>query len=129
VKRARFYVIGFTALAFFDTLTQVSFKLTATRIGSFVMSTRWLQSAAASPWIYVALAGYAGAFITWMTLLEHAPIGPSFAASHIDVVTVLAISIPLFGERVGTSQIVGAVCIIAGILLLSRSEARTAAVD
>ncbi len=59
-----------------------------------------------------------------MTLLEHAPIGPAFAASHIDVATVLIISVPLFGERLAPVQIAGAACIIAGILLLSRSEAR-----
>jgi drug/metabolite transporter (DMT)-like permease len=124
VTRARFYVIGFAVLAAFDTLTQVSFKLATQRTGEFVLDIGWLKAAALAPWIYVAVAGYLGAFITWMTLLEYAPVGPAFAASHIDVVTVLAISVPLFGERLAPAQIAGAGCIIAGILLLSRSEAQ-----
>ena len=124
MTRTRFYVIGFAVLAVFDTLTQVSFKLAAQRTGEFAFAVAWLRAAAVAPWIYVAIAGYLGAFITWMTLLEHAPVGPAFAASHIDVATVLIISVPLFGERLAPVQIAGAACIIAGILLLSRSEAR-----
>jgi len=127
VTRARFYAIGFAVLAVFDTLTQVSFKLASQRTGEFVFALAWLRAAALAPWIYVAVAGYLGAFVTWMTLLEHAPIGPAFAASHIDVVTVLVISVPLFGEHLAPVQIAGAVCIAAGILLLSRSEARQGA--
>jgi drug/metabolite transporter (DMT)-like permease len=59
-----------------------------------------------------------------MTLLEHAPVGPAFAASHLEVVTVLLISIPLFGERVSAAKAAGAVCIVAGIILLSISESK-----
>ena len=79
-----------------------------------------------SPWTYLAIVGYLGAFAAWMTLLERAPVGPAFAVSHIDVVTVLVVSVPLFGERLTRWQLGGAACIAAGILLLSRSEARAA---
>jgi drug/metabolite transporter (DMT)-like permease len=127
VTRTRFYLIGFSVLAGFDTLTQVSFKLATHRTGEFAMTMQWLKAAALSPWIYVAIAGYLGAFVTWMTLLEHAPVGPSFAASHIDVVTVLVVSIPLFGERLMPIQIAGAVCVVAGILFLSFSDAQKSA--
>ena len=126
MTRTRFYVIGFAVLALFDTMTQVSFKLAAQWTGEFAFALAWLRTAALVPWIYLAVAGYLGAFVTWMTLLEHAPVGPAFAASHIDVVTVLVISVPLFGEHLAPPQIAGAACIIAGILLLSRSESRVA---
>lgn len=104
-----------------DTITQVSFKLTSTQAGEFRFSRLWIGAAARSPWIYVAIAGYLGAFVMWMTLLEHAPVGPAFAASHIDIVLVLLISVPLFGERLTRLQLVGAACIIAGIVFLSRA--------
>lgn len=124
MTRAKFYIAGFGLLAAFDTLTQISFKLAALRTGEFAPSTQWLTAAATSPWIYVAIAGYIGAFVAWMTLLEHAPVGPAFAASHLDVVTVLAISVPLFHERLKAPQLFGAALIVAGILCLSRSESR-----
>lgn len=129
MSRTRFYLIGFGALAFFDTLTQVSLKLAAQRTGAVVFHAAWLQSALLAPGVYGAIAGYVGAFLTWMKLLEHAPVGPAFAASHIDVVTVLLISIPLFGERLGAVQIVGALLISAGIIVLAMSESREPPTD
>jgi drug/metabolite transporter (DMT)-like permease len=129
MTRGRFYLLGFTVLALFDTLAQVSFKFAALRAGPVALTAEWLAAAALTPWIYLAVTGYLGAFVTWMTLLEHAPIGPAFAASHIDVVTVLIVSVPLFGERLTPAQIVGGACIAIGIVLLSRSEATTTAAD
>jgi drug/metabolite transporter (DMT)-like permease len=123
----RFYVGGFALLALFDTATQVAFKLAAERTGEFAAAASWLRAAALSPWIWIAVAGYLGAFLTWMTLLEHAPVGPAFAASHIDVVTVLVASALFFGERLTPARIGGAVLIIAGIFLLSRQPAAEAA--
>ena len=96
---ARFYGIGFGALLLFDTWTQVAFKLATRRTGEFSWSAGWLEAAALTPWIYGAVAGYLGAFVMWMTLLKQAPVGPAFAASHLEVVTVFIISVPLFGER------------------------------
>jgi drug/metabolite transporter (DMT)-like permease len=124
VNRSRFYVIGFSALALFDTWTQVSFKLATHTTGEFNMTMGWLKSAVASPWIYAAVAGYLGSFVSWMTLLRHAPVGPAFAASHIEVVTVLIISVPLFGEHLSAPKILGAACIVLGIILLSLSESK-----
>jgi drug/metabolite transporter (DMT)-like permease len=122
MTRSRFYVLGFTALAFCDTLTQVCFKLATRQSGVLRWELHWLLAAAQSPWLYVAIAGYLGAFVTWMTLLEHAPVGPAFAASHLDVVTVLLVSVPLFGERLTAGEIAGAACIVLGIGMLSRGE-------
>jgi drug/metabolite transporter (DMT)-like permease len=126
MTRARFYLMGFGALAFFDTLTQVSLKLATQRTGEFAFAMAWLHAAVLAPWVYGAIAGYLGAFVTWMKLLEHAPVGPAFAASHVDVVTVLLISVPLFGERLGATQIAGALLIGAGILFLALSESKEA---
>lgn len=121
-----FYIIGFGALILFDTFTQVSFKLASTHAGEFAMTSRWLHEIVFSPWIYGAVLGYCGAFVTWMTLLKHAPIGPAFAASHLEVITVLAISVMYFGEHLSFMQIVGGLCIVAGIVCFSLSKAEAA---
>ena len=65
---------------------------------------------------------YVGAFVTWMTLLEHAPIGPAFAASHLEVISVMVLSVVLFNEHIGTPQWIGSALIIAGIVCLAISE-------
>lgn len=119
----RFYIIGFGALMVFDTWTQVCFKLASTHAGEFVPTLQWLIQVFHNYWIFGAVAGYVGSFITWMTLLKHAPVGPAFAASHLEVVTVLAISVLYFGEHLSFMQVIGALCIVAGIICLSKSEA------
>jgi drug/metabolite transporter (DMT)-like permease len=118
----RFYAIGFLVLVCFDTIAQVCFKLTANQAMPPEASLAWLLRVASEPWVYCAIGCYIGAFVTWMTLLEHAPIGPAFAASHIEVVSVLALSAWLFGERMAAPQWIGSAMIVAGIVCLAASE-------
>ncbi len=118
----RFYLIGFGALLAFDTLAQVCFKLAGMHALPLQPNAAWLLRLFAEPWVYGAVAGYIGAFFTWMTLLKHAPIGPAFAASHLEVVSGLLLSVPIFGEHIGLMQGIGAIAIVAGILCLARSE-------
>ncbi|TFZ08761.1 DMT family transporter [Ramlibacter humi] len=126
VRKQRLYLLGFGALVVFDTLAQVCFKLAGEHALPLQADLAWLGRVAAHPWIYGALVGYLGAFVTWMTLLEHAPIGPAFAASHLEIVAVLAVSAVLFGERLAPLQIAGAVFIALGIVVLGISEVREA---
>lgn len=118
----RFYLVGFLVLVAFDTFAQICFKFTANHAFPPEANLAWLARVLSSPWVYCAIACYLGAFFTWMTLLEHAPIGPAFAASHIEVVSVMALSVALFGEKIGTPQFIGAALVIAGIVCLAFSE-------
>ena len=118
----RFYFIGFLVLMAFDTLAQLSFKQAGNSALPLELSLAWLMRVFGQPWIYGAFIGYIGAFFTWMSLLKRAPIGPAFAASHLEIITVLALSHYLFNEQIGWSQIVGCLFIIAGIICLALSE-------
>ena len=120
----RFYVLGFAALAMFDTLTQVSFKLATVRAGEFSLNISWLSHVLLSLPIYGAMVGYLGSFVTWMTLLKHAPVGPSFAASHLEIISVLLISFVFFGEHLNATQLLGAASIVLGVVCLSLSKAK-----
>ena len=120
----RFYFIGFAALIVFDTVTQVFFKLATQHTGPFEANTGWLFGIINNGWIFGAMLGYVLAFFTWMTLLKHAPVGPAFAASHLEVVTVLAVSVAYFGEHLSLLQVLGAICIVSGIICLSLSESK-----
>ncbi|GAA4336094.1 hypothetical protein GCM10023144_30070 [Pigmentiphaga soli] len=119
----RFYIVGFLALMAFDTLAQISFKVAGEHALPLEFSPAWLLRVFGQPWIYGAFAGYLGAFFTWMTLLQRAPIGPAFAASHLEIVSVLAVSAVFFGEAVGWPQMAGALLILGGIACLAVSEA------
>jgi len=119
----RFYLLGFLALMAFDTLAQISFKYAATQALPLEFSADWLLRVFGQPWIYGAFVGYIGAFFAWMTLLQRAPIGPAFAASHLELVSVMLLSVYLFDERIGPWQVVGALTIVAGIVCLALGEA------
>ena len=125
MNKVYFYLLGFGMLILFDTLTQVSFKLASTHAGGFVLEWRWLIEVFKNPWIYGAVVGYLGAFFAWMTLLKHAPVGPAFAASHLEIVFVLIISSIYFGEKLNAMQVFGALCIVVGIVFLSLSESKS----
>ncbi|QXZ08818.1 DMT family transporter [Comamonas sp. Y33R10-2] len=119
----RFYIIGFLVLMAFDTLAQLSFKMAGESALPLEFSPAWLTRVFGQPWIYGAFVGYIGAFFTWMSLLKHAPIGPAFAASHLEIISVMAISYWLFKESIGWPQIIGCLFIVVGIMCLAVSEA------
>lgn len=90
-----------------------------------MIEVEWLVRVLETPWVYGAIIGYLGAFAIWMTLLRHAPVGPAFAASHLDVVGVLMISVPLFSESLSMAQMLGAMLVIAGVVCLAQSESES----
>jgi drug/metabolite transporter (DMT)-like permease len=118
----RFYIIGFLALMSFDTLAQLSFKQASLAALPVEADTAWLFRLFSRVWIYGAVAGYVGAFITWMTLLKYAPVGPSFAASHLELVSVALLSAWIFGEELNACKIAGGLLILLGVLCLAEED-------
>ncbi|KZC17788.1 hypothetical protein RHOFW510R12_02700 [Rhodanobacter sp. FW510-R12] len=118
----RFYLFGFLLLMGFDSLAQISFKYAGTQALPVEVNVAWLLRVFGQPWVYGAIVGYVGAFFTWMALLKHAPIGPAFAASHLEVVSVMLLSVWLFDEQLTLVRVAGASAIIAGIVCLGFAE-------
>lgn len=124
MKRGGFYLVGFLLLMGFDSIGAISFKYAGMHALPVQADAAWLLRLFGKPWIYGAVIGYIGAFFTWMTLLKHAPIGPAFAASHLEVVSVMLLSLWLFGDRLTLAHMLGALAIVAGIACLGLAESR-----
>lgn len=118
----RFYIIGFLTLMAFDTLAQISFKYTAMAAEPLDLDLAWFIRIFSQPWVYAAFAGYLGAFVTWLSLLRHAPVGPSFAASHLEIISVTLLSVWLFNDPLNAHKVAGGILIILGVLCLAKSE-------
>jgi drug/metabolite transporter (DMT)-like permease len=86
----------------------------------------WFEALLRSPSFYMTLGSYLGAFAVYMTLMRHVAVGPLFAASHLELVTITAISVLWLGERFNWVQALGCLIILGGVVLLGFSE-RTAA--
>ena len=121
-NRAVFYLVGFGLLMTFDTFGAICFKLAGMHALPVEANVDWLLRLFRHPWVYGAVLGYIGAFFTWMSLLKHAPIGPAFAASHLEVVSVTLVSIWLFHEPLTAAKVIGALAILAGIACLALAE-------
>lgn len=119
-----FYIVGFIVLMSFDTLAQISFKYASIHAMPLTYDMAWLSRILTHYWIYGAILGYIGAFFTWMTLLKHAPVGPAFAASHLELISVTILSIWLFNEPLTLSKVIGAIFILAGVLFLAKDESQ-----
>lgn len=124
ISRRQFYIAGFLFLLVMDTFSQVCFKMAANHAEPFIASTEWLLRVLHDPWVYGSIVGYIGAFLVWMTLLREISVGSAFAASHLEVIGVMIISVPLFGEHLSPLQYLGAALIVAGVGCLAYSEPR-----
>lgn len=114
--------LGFLVLLAFDTLAQVCFKYSALHALPMTGDAAWLLRIFSQPWIYGAGLGYVGTFFIWITLLRKVSVGPAFAASHLEVVSVMLCSAWLFHETLTLPRLAGAALILAGIFCLGRAE-------
>lgn len=115
-------ILGFLLLLGIDTLQQVTAKLAAINIGEPMPHVDWLFKVLNEPLVYAVLGLYCAAFVVYSWLLRIAPVGPSYAALHGHVVTVLLVSIFFFGERLTMIQVAGCGLIVAGIIVLAVTE-------
>lgn len=126
MMRWLFYV-GFVALLGFDTLGQIAFKLTAMATEPVEPSLAFVGRLLQEPWAWGIAVAYGGAFLTYVMLMRSTAIGPLFAASHLEILTVAAASFYLFGERLAPIQIVGCLTILAGAVVLAHAEGKAGA--
>ena len=123
----RFYLLAFLCLMASDTLAQTCFKLAGAAAEPLEPGMDWVLRIVQSPWSYGALTGYLCSFVTWMTLLRHAPVGPAFAASHMELISVTLLSAWLFHEPITLSKVAGGLLILLGVLCLAKDESAGAA--
>ena len=115
-------LLGFLLLVAIDTFVQIGFKLAGNNTLPVTLDLPWLERVVREPWVIGVLVGYGAAFLVYMTLIKHAPIGPAFAASHMEIVTVTLFSVYVFGDTITLWQVVGCCAIVTGVLVLAATE-------
>jgi len=120
----RAYLFGFLLLTCFDTTAQVGLKFAAESVSPARLDAAWLGRVFLEPWVYLPIGCYLGAFATWIRLLRHVPVGVAFAASHLEIVSVLIVSYLWLGETVSLVQATGALLILLGVGVLACFEGR-----
>jgi len=115
-------VAGFLLLVAVDTFVQIAFKFAGERALPLTFDVSWLARVIREPWLFAAAAGAAAAFLIYMTLIKSAPIGPAFAATHLDIVAVTLFSVAFLGSVLTPLQVLGCCAIVAGVLVLACTE-------
>ena len=118
-------LIGFLLLVAIDTVVQIGFKEAGNNTLPVTLDLPWLERVAREPWVVGVLLGYGAAFLVYMTLIKYAPIGPAFAASHMEIVTVTLFSVLVFGDTLSFWQAIGCCAIVTGVLVLAATEGRS----
>ena len=101
-----------------ETLCQISLKLAGEAVGAFRFDGASVLAAVSTPWLWVAIGCYLGAFIAWMTILDKSALSAAFPTSAIVFVSVMIASWIVFGEPMGWEKALGSAIIVAGILML-----------
>jgi multidrug transporter EmrE-like cation transporter len=113
---------GFLLLIAVDTFVQIGFKMAGNNTLPVTLDLPWIERVVNEPWVLAVIAGYGAAFAIYMTLIKHAPIGPAFAASHMEIVTVTLFSYWYFGDNITLVQALGCCAIVGGVLVLAATE-------
>ena len=111
-------LLAWAALLGFETLCQISLKLAGRHTGPFDFSVGAFQHALTTPWLWVAIGCYVGAFLAWMTILRKSTLSAAFTTSALVFVAVMLASWLVFREHIGWLQLLGATIIVAGILVI-----------
>jgi drug/metabolite transporter (DMT)-like permease len=99
-------------------LCQIALKYAGLDTGPFDFSPRAFAAAAASAWLWAAVACYVGEFLAWMVILRHSSLSSAFPTGAIVLIVLMAASRWLFDEPMGWPKVVGSAMIVAGVLLL-----------
>lgn len=106
----------------FESAGQIATKVGGDRLGEMSFGAQWLLAVAASPWIWLAIACYIGAFFAWMLILRRSSLSLAFPLSSLVFVVVLLGSWLGLGEQISLLHWVGVAVIIGGIALLAEGE-------
>ncbi len=117
-RRSAKTLAAWIALLGFETLCQISLKLAGRQTGAFDFSADAFHRGFATPWLWVAIGCYIGAFLAWMTILRKSTLSAAFTTSALVFVAVMLASWLVFGEHIGWLQLLGAAIIVGGILMI-----------
>jgi drug/metabolite transporter (DMT)-like permease len=116
------FILNFAALLGFTALGQFSFKLAADRLGLVSLDIAWFRMFFHEPSIVLILFANLGALFSYLNMIKNSAIGPVFAAAHLSIVVVIAVSVAFLHERLNWVQALGCIAIIVGVVILAATE-------
>ncbi len=108
-----------------DTGTQIAFKAGSGALAGVDFGAAWLDRFAATPAIWVGIAGYVLAFVLWIAILQGSELTRAFTLQGVTFATVPVGGWLFFGEHISLERAAGIALIIGGVTLISRRRRGT----
>jgi drug/metabolite transporter (DMT)-like permease len=105
-----------------ETTIQVVFKIAGDTLNADAGLLTMVRQAATTPIVLLGFGLYFCGFIVWLTLLKDLDLGRAFPLTAMIYVATFLAAILLFHERPNATRILGALVIVAGVVLLAFDE-------
>jgi drug/metabolite transporter (DMT)-like permease len=119
------HVVAILALAIaLDTLSQLLWKLAATRLPESLSPESLLHAIAHDPLPLLVIGVFIIQLVNWLLVLERVDLSYAQPFTALSYVSVCLLSAWLFGERMDLHKGLGVSLVLAGVALVSASPAR-----
>jgi len=76
-------LVGFPLLIAIDTASQVCIRIIGNRVSQFEFGTAWTERTINESLLYLVVVFFGAAFAVYLMLLKNSPVGPMYAAAHL----------------------------------------------
>ena len=119
----RVIVVLATAIAL-DTLSQLLWKLAASRLPTTLTPDALLHSIARDPLPLLVIGVFLLQLVNWLVVLERVDLSYAQPLTALSYVSVCLLSAWLFGERLDLHKGLGVLLVLAGVVLVSIEPTR-----
>jgi len=120
-------VVAVLAIAIaLDTLSQLLWKLAATRLPATLSPDALLHSIERDPLPLLVIGVFLLQLVNWLLVLERVDLSYAQPLTSLSYVSVCLLSAWLFGERLDIHKGLGVLLVLVGVVLVSASPRRSA---
>jgi hypothetical protein len=119
-------LLGIFVALVLDTVIQITWKLAASAVPPSDSYVSLAATVLASPYFYTAMALFALQLFNWVKVLSHIDLSFAQPMTALSYVSVLTYSSLYLHERVSLTHSIGIFFILGGVLLISKTEHKTA---
>ncbi|MBY0575458.1 MAG: EamA family transporter [Gallionellaceae bacterium] len=116
---------GLALAVILDTAGQLLWKFAVERLPDTPAFWPTIEAVAQQPWFLAVIAVFLCQLFVWLKVLENADLSFAQPITSLSYLTVCGFSWMLFDDHIGPLKGVGILCVLAGVLLISRGKRQT----
>jgi drug/metabolite transporter (DMT)-like permease len=114
--------VGLVLAITLDTAGQLLWKICIAGLPAGNGSWAVLSAVLHQPLFVILVAIFLSQLFNWLKVLERADLSYAQPITSLSYVTVCSLSTTLLGEHIGVPKAIGVLCVLCGVVLISRGE-------